>query len=74
MELETINKLFLELSQVATAQTAKEKGLIVKNQRLMDAVHAAEVFIASQGRDNPSNNISLRKLIAAVEQTLEGEG
>ena len=36
MELETINKLFLELSQVATAQTAKEKELIVKNQRLRD--------------------------------------
>lgn len=26
MELEIINKLFLELSQVATAQTARENG------------------------------------------------
>lgn len=29
MELETINKLYLELSQIATATTAKEHALIV---------------------------------------------
>ncbi len=36
MELEIINKLFLELSQVTTAKTAKELAL----QRQLDAVDA----------------------------------
>ncbi len=37
MQLDTINQLFLELSQVATATTAKELAL----RRQLDAVDAA---------------------------------
>ena len=38
MELETINKLFLELSQVATAQTAKEIELTEQRDTLIAAL------------------------------------
>ena len=37
MELETINKLYLELSQVATAKTAKERSLEAKLQQVLDS-------------------------------------
>lgn len=35
MELETINKLYLELSQITTATTAKELKLDKDNRRLL---------------------------------------
>lgn len=34
MELETINKLYLELSQIATAKTEREQELEAENSRL----------------------------------------
>ena len=37
MELETINKLYLEISQVATAKTAKERSLEAKLQQVLDS-------------------------------------
>jgi len=44
MELETVNKLYLELSQIATAKTAKELALedaIVGRDGLLTACQAA---------------------------------
>lgn len=42
MELETINKLYLELSQIATAKTAREielEGKILKNEDILTVGH-----------------------------------
>lgn len=44
MELETINKLYLELSQIATAKTAKEMAL-EKDVLPRDAVTVAHVLL-----------------------------
>lgn len=41
MELETINKLYLELSQIATATTGKELALSAENRELRNALKDA---------------------------------
>ena len=38
MELETVNKLYLELSQVATAATARELALVAALRRTRQAL------------------------------------
>ena len=38
MELETVNKLYLELSQVATAKTAKEIDLVKERDEALDDI------------------------------------
>jgi hypothetical protein len=53
MELETVNKLFLELSQIATAQTAKELALIVA---LKDVAGKLSSAMESAKRDGKETN------------------
>ena len=52
MELETINKLYLELSQIATARTAKELALeeaVARRGKLIQ-----DIFNADEGNLSPS--------------------
>lgn len=51
MELETINKLFLELSHVANATTAKELALQAKLNRLQDDVERLVELASYQALD-----------------------
>jgi len=39
MELETINKLYLELSQVATARTSREQNILCKLSYIWDKLN-----------------------------------
>ena len=48
MELETVNKLYLELSQVATAKTARELELEERELELEDLLTSARA-IAQRG-------------------------
>lgn len=61
MELETINKLYLELSQVATVVTAREVKLVAKARNV---VHARRY----QGEDGWD---VLKNAIAELEDELE---
>ena len=56
MELELLNKLFLELSQVVTVKTAREIELNEKNTILMCKVYAYE---NKYGRLDPINNVKI---------------
>lgn len=59
MELETINKLFLELSQFATAKTAKEI-------RLEDKLELCRVFLAECKGDTDDRISPALKRAAAL--------
>ena len=56
MELELLNKLFLELSQVVTVKTAREIELNEKNTILMCKVYAYE---NKYGRLNPVDDVKI---------------
>lgn len=52
MPLETINKLYLELSQIATVKTADEIYNEQEIERLHDVIrHGMDLFCAATGRD-----------------------
>ena len=61
MELEIINKLFLELSQVATAQTAKEIELTEQRDTLIAALKHAMSKTSWEGITKA------RQIIAEIE-------
>lgn len=56
MELELLNKLFLELSQVVTVKTAREIELNEKNTILMCKVYA---YQNKYGPLDPINNVEI---------------
>ena len=59
MELETINKLYLELSQIATATTAKERKMTVELAEI-------DSLLWPEGKPigyNPDRAIRLRALL-----------
>ena len=51
MELETVNKLYLELSQIATARTAKEIALEAAVARRGKLIQ--DIFNADEGNMTP---------------------
>ena len=51
MELENINRLYLELSQVATAQTAKEIALLAALTDANDKLRSAYEIAKRDGKD-----------------------
>jgi hypothetical protein len=59
MELETINKLFLELSQITTATTAKELAM----QRELDRIDAVIFPSGKPLNYNPDRATKIRTLI-----------
>jgi len=59
MELETVNKLFLELSQVATAKTAREQEL----EELLISAHA---IAKRKGEDTAWERFSARLAYAGI--------
>lgn len=56
MELELLNKLFLELSQVVTVKTAREIELNEKNTILMCKVYA---YQNKYGRLDPVDDVKI---------------
>jgi len=59
METETIDKLFLELSQVTQATTAKEAQLEMRNAELMVAIRPFADLVKSTSGRIPTERLSL---------------
>jgi hypothetical protein len=59
METETIDKLFLELSQVTKATTAKEVRLEMRNAELMVAIQPFADLVKSTSGRIPTERLSL---------------
>ena len=51
MELETVNKLYLELSQIATAQTAKEIQLLAALKDVSGKLSSAMEIAKRDGKE-----------------------
>lgn len=72
MQLETLNKLYLELSQVATAQTAKEIELRTALKSANDCCRSMHAIVARGGDKTnwPAFRVQLDKALKAQHKLL----